>query len=176
VNDLRDIPGYEGLYAVTKDGRVWAHANWLHQGMFLKQVLRGGYRAVHLCNQGKARMKPVHRLVAITFIPNPNSLSQINHKDGVKTNNKVQNLEWCTASHNRKHSWDIGTTVITAAFIECARRKARAMGTQRRRLSMRQALVIRELSKTVPRRELMKIYGLSAPSLSELITGKTYKE
>ena len=62
-----------------------------------------GYLRVALCENGKQKRVFVHRLVAMKYIPNPHNLPQVNHKNGVKTDNRVENLEWCTASENQQH-------------------------------------------------------------------------
>ena len=58
---------------------------------------------VALCENGKQKRVFVHRLVAMKYIPNPHNLPQVNHKNGIKTDNRVENLEWCTASENQQH-------------------------------------------------------------------------
>ena len=66
-----------------------------------------GYAKVELFNNNKRYYKQIHRLVAETFIPNPDNKTQVNHKNGIKTDNRVENLEWCTQSENVKHTYDI---------------------------------------------------------------------
>jgi hypothetical protein len=122
---MKDIVGYEGLYAVTRDGRVWSYPNRVHKGKFLKPSMRKGYEFVCLCLGPVISMQNIHRLVAITYIPNPEGLPQINHKDSDKLNNDVSNLEWCSASQNKKHSWDAGTSFTTPAKREASRRNIR---------------------------------------------------
>jgi hypothetical protein len=112
---MKDVIGYEGLYAVTEDGRVWAYPNRVHKGKFLKTSLKKGYPFVCLCKGPVIKQFTVHRLVAEAYLPNPNSLPQVNHKDSNKENNRVTNLEWCTASENKKHSWQAGTSFVTEA-------------------------------------------------------------
>jgi YesN/AraC family two-component response regulator len=103
---MKDIPGYEGKYAVTEDGRLWSYPNSQHSGRFLKlQKHNGGYQ--HTILLGKLFL--VHRLVAMTYLPNKKDLPQVNHINGVKTDNRVENLEWCTNSENLFHSVKIGT-------------------------------------------------------------------
>ena len=108
----RAIPGYEGLYEVSNRGRVRsvdrvAIGRWGHnrrQAHILKQTPNGrGYLQVRFSIDGVKSAPLVHRLVASAFIPNPEGLPQVNHKDGVKGNNSVDNLEWCTASENALH-------------------------------------------------------------------------
>lgn len=93
---LTDIAGYEGLYAITNCGKVWSY----RKNTFLKSYLARGYFKVCLCKDGTHKQLLVHRLVAETFLPNPQNLPQINHKDENKKNNCVENLEWCSAKYN----------------------------------------------------------------------------
>lgn len=98
------IDGYDG-YEVSNYGRVKSlNYNKTKQERILKQgTTKYGYQLVMLCNGGKHKMFSVHRLVAMAFIPNPNNYPLVNHKDEVKTNNHVENLEWCTAEYNNNY-------------------------------------------------------------------------
>ena len=94
---MKDIKGYEGLYAITPEGDVYSYK----RKKFLKPGVNGiGYLYVSLCKDGKIKHYGVHRLVAEAYIPNPDNLPQINHKDENKENNCLQNLEWCDAKYN----------------------------------------------------------------------------
>lgn len=120
---MRDIPGYEGLYAVTEDGRVWSHqkttpvgsnggvrkdgGRWLTQ---FNATRRTAHKRIYLHVAGKTFGMFVHRAVALTYIPNPHGLPHINHKDGDPTNNHVDNLEWCDAAANARHAVANGLT------------------------------------------------------------------
>lgn len=130
---MKDIEGYAGLYAVTEDGQVWSYPNRLHTGKWMKQPLRNGYPCVDLCFGASRATHHVHRLVAQAFLPNPDGYPQVNHKNSVKTDSRVENLEWCTASHNKQHSWDNGTTIVTERKREASRRNAYKMGIANRR-------------------------------------------
>lgn len=95
---IKDFTNYsisdEGIIINNKTGRI------------LKGGLdQDGYRQVILCNKGLRRNCRIHREVALTFLPNPNNFPVINHIDGIKTNNNLSNLEWCTISHNTKHAY-----------------------------------------------------------------------
>ena len=91
-----DIKGFEG-YQITDDGRVWSKIT----KKWLKDRKSGsGYYNVALRKNGATYEKEVHRLVAEAFINNPNWLPIVNHKDENKTNNNVENLEWCSAKYN----------------------------------------------------------------------------
>ena len=111
MNEIwKDIKGYEGWYQVSSQGRVRSldrFINCTHNGKrkVSGRVLVGsnggrGYVLVILTKNSKQTYKYVHRLVAEAFIPNPNNLPQINHKDENKTNNCVDNLEWCDGLYN----------------------------------------------------------------------------
>ena len=97
----KDIPTYGGRYQVSNFGRVWSTV----RNQFLKpQINKDGYYQYKLyCGDGRRKTEMAHRLVAITFIDNPNRLPQINHKDENKANNCVDNLEWCGADYNNKY-------------------------------------------------------------------------
>lgn len=98
---MKDIKNYEGLYAVTEDGRVWSYKN----SKWLKPLPCGqGYLKVELYKNKKKTSFFVHRLVAIAFLPNPENLPDVNHKDEDKTNNDISNLEWMTRQANVAYS------------------------------------------------------------------------
>lgn len=106
----KDIKGYEGLYQVSNLGRVKSlenRSNHKNQ-LIMKQSIVRGYKQITLCKNKVQKMYKVHRLVAETFIPNPNNKNQVNHIDGNKRNNCYYNLEWCTASENMKHAFKTG--------------------------------------------------------------------
>lgn len=87
---MKDIKGYEGLYAITSCGEVWSR----NSNKFLKQEEHGGYLRVALFKKGERKYLFVHNLVAQTFLPNPENKLYVIHKDGNFLNNTLQNLEW----------------------------------------------------------------------------------
>ena len=97
---MKDVKGYEGLYAVTSCGKVWSYK---YKKFLEPQFNKYGYLHVNLYKNGKVKSFLVHRLVADAYIPNPDNLPQINHKDECKTNNCLQNLEWCDAKYNNSY-------------------------------------------------------------------------
>ena len=95
-----DIITHKGLYQISDLGRVRNN-----KGQILSQTLdpKTGYLRVHLSKNGKADWYIVHRLVAESFIPNPEGLPNVNHIDEIKTNNRRSNLEWCTQQYNANY-------------------------------------------------------------------------
>jgi hypothetical protein len=104
----KSIKGYEGQYSISSDGKVYSDKSNIE----LKQSIgTTGYYRVNLNNKDGGKTFKVHRLVAIHFIENPNKLNIVNHKDGNKLNNNVENLEWCDYSHNNRHARENGLCV-----------------------------------------------------------------
>ena len=112
--DFKPIKGYEGLYEVNELGEVYSCERITSNGKHIqRKKLKGGsfsndYKFVCLRKDGVNKNHSIHRLVAETFIPNPSKLSDVNHIDGNKQNNCVENLEWCSRSENLKHAIKIG--------------------------------------------------------------------
>jgi len=112
MDALQAIPGYDGLYSVTRDGRVFSHAkprrkgHWDPKEFFLKpRYTRNGYQYVTLVRPGLTRNMFVHRIVCLAFHgPAPADQPIVNHKDAQKANNHADNLEWCSYSENMVHA------------------------------------------------------------------------
>ena len=109
----KDITGYEGLYQVSNTGKVRSinrtiidsngnKQKWKSH-IFIGKVNNSGYLTVCLRKCGKRKGFLIHRLVATAFIENPTNLPYVNHKDEIKTNNNVENLEWCSESYNCRY-------------------------------------------------------------------------
>ena len=114
----KDIEGFENLYQVSNLGRVKSLSHIVEKSdgsiqTYKEKVLHlgsmtSGYNFAGLTKNKICKNYSVHRLVAKTFIPNPNNYKDVNHKDGNKKNNRIDNLEWCSRSYNLKHALDIG--------------------------------------------------------------------
>lgn len=98
----RKVKGFEDSYIVSNTGKVMRTNKKNNKEMKLA-VSNFGYHRVGLCFNGKKYRKSVHRLVAEAFIPNPNNFPQVNHKDEIRLNNNVANLEWCDSKYNNNY-------------------------------------------------------------------------
>jgi hypothetical protein len=108
--EWRDVLGFEELYQVSNLGKVRTIKNG--EAEMSQQENRNGYMTVHLRNKGVERRAMVHRLVAEAFISNPDELRDVNHKNGDKSDNRVENLEWVSHSDNMTHSFrELGENV-----------------------------------------------------------------
>lgn len=126
----RNVADFEGLYKISNKGNVHSVERVSSQGnkcggFTLKPTIAsGGYLQVKLYENGIRKHKYIHRIVAEAFIPNPNNYPEINHKDEDKTNNYVENLEWCT----RKYNVNFGTAIERAAQAQS--KKVRAVNVE----------------------------------------------
>lgn len=167
------LKNYEKLYEITKDGKVRRIAfdkirtsNTLVSKLpiLLKpQYDKDGYLRVTLYDGKVKKCKYVHRLVAETFIPNPNNYEQVNHKNGIKDDNRVENLEWCSQSYNIRHRIDVLGV---------------SLKNNRRSKQVEQRTMDGELIKTYPSsKEAMRQTGFSQGHISEVCRGelKSYK-
>ncbi len=105
-----EVKGYEGLYSITEDGQIFSHDKPTGQkGRFLRQNKSpNGYKTVWLSKKGKVTAKTVHRIVAESFLKHDRNRKFVNHKNGIKTDNRVENLDWCTQLENNRHAWKSG--------------------------------------------------------------------
>jgi hypothetical protein len=103
-----NLPIFSDYYSVDQSGVVYSSRT---KKALIGKTDRYGYKVVLLCVGGKRKHATVHRLVALTFIPNPENKPTVNHKDGNKQNNNVDNLEWASFSENNQHRFDAGLVV-----------------------------------------------------------------
>lgn len=131
----KDIRGYDWIYQVSNFGRIrssgFKYKQKSKKGIFFEKYASPkilsqsytveGYLVVTLVKNGKANQYKVHRLIAEAFIPNPEHKPAINHINGIKDDNRIENLEWCTVQENTKHAHDMGLCGINGKARQIAR-------------------------------------------------------
>ena len=123
-----------------------------------------GYERVQLCKNGKKTTESVHRLVALAFIPNPENKPQVNHIDGIKTNNNVENLEWCTNQENREHK------IRVLGPWEPVRGSKNHMS----KLKEEDVFNIVKLLKTKTATDIAKLYNVAQTTITEIIARRSW--
>lgn len=117
----KDIKGYEGLYQASNLGRIKSLTRYKK---ILKPVKnKNGYLYNTLTKDKVSKQYRLHVIIAQTFIPNPDNLPQVNHKSGVKTDNRVCNLEYCTCKDNIRHAYKVGLSKGRKNELNCLSKK-----------------------------------------------------
>lgn len=158
----KDIEGYEGLYRLYEDGRCWSYRN---RKFLVKNLNQDGYYTYTLSKDNVVKNRPLHRWLYLTFVGPIPADRQINHKDGVKTNNALDNLEVVTAQENTRHAWQMGL----ARRIYPLDKKP-----SRRRLRSDAKKVYEMRREGMPKEELAGLFGM-APADIDLLEDK-YKK
>ncbi len=166
---MKEIKGLEKSgYFIDDDMDIYS----VRTAKKLKHSLNtSGYPTIGLMINRKRVSKLVHRLIAETFIENPNNFPFVNHKDCNKRNNAIENLEWCTAKMNSKHAIENGRYKVSEKMLINGKR----LGEMKRKVSMEVANKIREEYKSgVFQRNLSLKYGVARSAISAIVNGKTY--
>ena len=153
------VPGYEGLYEVSNKGNVKS----LRRGKLMKKFISNvGYEIISLIKDGKKKSFNVHRLVALVFIPNPLNLPEINHKDEIKINNCVDNLEWISKKGNRNY----GT------YRERMSKSLKESGTNNKSISAYDKKTLKFVKSYDSITEAEKELGLSKGAIGKALSGR----
>ncbi|HSH51306.1 MAG TPA: NUMOD4 domain-containing protein, partial [Bacteroidales bacterium] len=168
------IKNYNNDYAISNYGRIksWKckgnkpNKNYLEEeGKILKTAIEGhGYKTIGFFKKGIGKTFKIHRLVGEYFIPNPENKPELNHIDGIKTNNFYLNLEWCTAQENQIHAYKTGLQHLGEKH---GRAKIKASDVK----------LIRKLYSTGDfyQYELANIFGLGQTQSGRIVRGETWK-
>lgn len=178
----KPCPEYERHYEISNLGNLRSKrvfipnesifgeikGTWKKQQIKNQTTNRYGYKTSKLCKEGHCRRLTIHRLVAKAFIPNPEGLAQVNHIDGNKGNNRVDNLEWVSPSRNIKHAYETGLM-----------KKDHLIG-ENSAVSKLTWDKVREIRKRLKEgqkgKELAEIYGVSSGTISYIKNNKIWKE
>lgn len=153
---MKDILEFDGLYKVNELGEVYKfNSNGLKK--MKNQIDKDGYEVLNFKFGGKIIGRKVHRLVAQHYIPNPLNKRCVNHIDGIKTNNKVDNLEWVTHSENMIHATKLGLAKNKGELNP----RAKLKNTQRDEI-----IRLRKEGKKL--KEIANLYGISFQHVSDL--------
>lgn len=119
----KDVNGYEGVYQISNLGNIKSLPRKNAKGKILNPSTNNrGYLRVGLCFKEKVRYESIHRLVAEAFIPNRKNLPEVNHINGNKLDNRVENLEWVTKGQNQIHAYKTGLRKTTQRQREASRK------------------------------------------------------
>jgi hypothetical protein len=179
---MRDVPGYEGLYSVTEDGCIWSHDRVVTGPKLTKEIkgrwlrpgrANNGYPTVSLGKAGVSRTWKVARLVALAWIPNPQSLPVINHLNGNKADSRAVNLEWCTSSQNNRHAMETGLKRRSTPRKDIA---MRSLGIASRKLTQEQIQEVFALrAGGMLQRDIGARFGVGQDVVSRILSGETYQ-
>jgi hypothetical protein len=162
--EWKDIDGFNGLYQVSTFGNIRSNSNQV-KGKNMKPVTVGGYLRVKLCKGDSKKPFFIHRIVANAFISNPDGNPQVNHIDLDKTNNRVSNLEWCTPSHNIRHSYANGRTKKDSSKNTYKGNKLTSSDVER----------IMSMRGTMMQKDIAKIFGVTPAVICGLYQGRLWK-
>lgn len=162
----KDVVDFEGFYRVSNLGRVMSIK--FNKEKILKPSLERYYKIV-LKNKGLKKTAKVHRLVAIAFIPNPENKPQVNHINGIKTDNRLTNLEWVTSSENCIHA------MVTKLYVNKGCKNKYGENHPASKITNDTVLRIRELKSSLSVSEIASMFGLKYKNVYSILSRTTWK-
>ena len=157
----KEVPNYEGVYQISNLGRVKSLK--LGREKILKpKEHRNGYTQVYLWEEGKSKLFFVHRLIMLAFVGK--SDLQVNHKNGIKADNRLENLEYCTASENMTHAYSIGLKKVLKGEKHGQSKLTRSCAER-----------IKYGHHGITQQEIAEIYGVSRTQVYSIRSGKKWK-
>jgi len=162
----KDIEGFEGYYKINSGGIVYSYIS----NKYLKPTMnRCGYYYVSLYLNTYVKKYTIHRIVAKTFISNPYNKPEVNHINGVKTDNRVENLEWCTSLQNMIHAWEMGLIKPckhTQEFKDILSNERMGVGNPMASLTYNEVIDLRiDFNNKINRKDIAKKYNISLRSV-----------
>jgi hypothetical protein len=164
MEEFRDIPGYEGLYQVSNLGRVKSFKR-KNEKILSDKPQSNGYVAIALTKDKVVTMTLAHRLVMLTFNQDKNLDNQeVNHINGIKTDNRLENLEWCTHAENMQHAWKTGL------------KNEKGENHYNTKFNQRIINIIRYANKKkyFNQRELAKLFNVDYSTINKIVLNKSW--
>ena len=168
---MLDIKNYEGLYAISSTGKVWSYPKYngvgFREGKWLKTFIHRGYEYVTLTKDSVQKKYLIHRLVAQSFLENNLLKKEVNHINGIKHDNRVENLEWVSPKENSVHAYKTGLHVHIGLKGE---------KNPKSKLRVKDILYIRghEIVSSSDRKYFMKRFGVKKNTISDIINRKSW--
>lgn len=161
--EWRSVVGYEGLYEVSNLGNIKSlkKKNVTSNKILKLSLNKYGYSCTCFIKNKKMKNFLAHRVVAQAFIPNPINKATVNHKNGIKTDNVVTNLEWCTMEENRKHAIDTGLIDIKKGYFS------------NKKLTEKDIIDIR--TSTLRQTDLARKYNVGRSNICLILQRKSWK-